>query len=139
MSDEADIGAEITLSYSSNGGTSYTELAEVRDFKPGEMTLADVKKSHYKTPNQRHSHKAGWIDEGQATFQLAFTVEKYMELRAIAASRAEKRWKIEIHGQDPIIFDGYVNKVGAALPSEEIMTCDCGIKVNSEVTVDEEA
>lgn len=127
MSSGGIIGKGTTLANSATSGGTYTAVVELTDVNFPEPVAADVELTHYGSSNSVEEYIAGWINGGDVTFTCNYTTANYAALLALL--RTSKFWKITLPDTHTIIFPGYINKIGGAIPNKDRVTNTFTMKV----------
>lgn len=69
---ESTLGYGTKFSYSEDGGSTYTEIANVQKIKPPDEEVNDVKKTGLNSPDRTHEYKPGLIEPGLVEITLYF-------------------------------------------------------------------
>ena len=92
-------GEGTILSYSSDGGTTYTDIAQLLSITPPGISRGSVKKTSLGDSAQRF--RGGKIpDYGEATFSIEYDTAVHSALVALVESSAALDWKISFNGDE---------------------------------------
>jgi hypothetical protein len=128
MADDGIIGLNTGLFYSAfPTPSSYTEVTEVIDVNFPEVSVADVKTTHYKTTNGIHDYTPGWKDGATLEVEKYYVAADESTLRGLLG--VKKTWKVVLPDGGNYIFGGFMNKIGGAIPNEDRVTIKFSVKI----------
>jgi hypothetical protein len=112
------------LSYSSNGST-YTDLADMKDVDAGEAEASNVETTHLSSPNAVREFIAGLINSGELNANFYFTKAQWNSVNTIFVGRSTYYWRLKF----PLIsgetanskweFQGHIQKIGRGKADED--------------------
>lgn len=131
------VGAGLTLKYDDVGGSDFTdEIANIINFEFPETTSSDIKNTKYGTTGTTHDYIAGFKEGGEVVVTKDFAKADETTLRGLHNAGTRKVWKSAIAPKlgdtaqgGSWQFEGYINKLGPALPVDEKLTQKFSIKV----------
>lgn len=121
-------------------GTSQTAVAQIRDLEQS-VTGDDIDISNTDSTNRRREFIAGFVDEGEVSFDMVFTKAMYNTIKGWVSPTTNESFEIEFgdrtatNGTGSILaMSGYVKELGASMPFEDKVTADVTVKVSGETT-----
>lgn len=121
-------------------GTNQTAIAQIRDIDQS-TSVDDIDISNTDSTNRRREFLAGFVDEGEVSFDMVFTKAQYNALKGMVGPASNDSFELEFgdrtatNGTGSILaMTGYVKELGAALPFEDKVTADVSVKVSGETT-----
>lgn len=122
-------------------GTNSTLIAQIRDISGPEAEADDIETSNMDSTSRRKEFIAGFVDEGEPTFDLVYAKATMTSLRTLLAPDANESFEIELPDRTNtsgigsiIAFTGYVKKVGVESPHKDLVTCPVSLKVSGPIT-----
>ena len=111
-------GYNSELHYSTDGGTSYIEVLNLRTLDPPSDEVPDkIETTHLKSPNRKKQYIPGFIEEGQSKFKVLWDQGIYETLKGFKDTGQTLRWKMVwgdgLPTQSNIVFSGYLTKCKA--------------------------
>ncbi len=134
-------GEGTTLSYSSDGGTTYIELVNITSIQPPGFSRPAVSTKHLKSASA--TKRPGKIpDYGDVALHVLYKVGEasHTTLLAMATDLVLYKWKIEYFDETGTaagtdVFDGFVTEVGPDQVEDEANHgCDVTLAVAGPVT-----
>jgi hypothetical protein len=133
MPTQAKIGYGGYVEVSSDGGSSWTRIAEARNIKPPSDNLDIIDATNMDSPGGIREYVPGLSDPGEFSFSINFVPNsggdvKIQELRAL---RTTVKWRITYPGTPPATwtFDGFLQGYTPDVPTDGLMTADVSVKV----------
>jgi len=130
------------LNVNDNGdGSTFVQVAEVKDIRGPEETTGVVKLTNLNSPNATLEKAAGMIDPGKVTFTLTATKAQVNKL--VGYRRVTKLWQVvwPLVGTEttPSKWQGsaFITKRGQMVPdaeNNEAVTCDCELECTGQWT-----
>lgn len=127
MAIPAFLGNGVLLGYGASSGGSFTSFAEIRDFTPPKLEVADVKNTNHDTAGVTHSYQPGWIEPGSLELKLVYAGAQHNTLTGFL--RTIQWYKITYPNGGTEIFQGYIKAIGRTCPIEDIMETEVTIKL----------
>jgi hypothetical protein len=131
--DDTDIGYN-TIFAKKTGANAYTDLAEVVDISPPELSRDSVQFTHMKSPDGHHEFKPGLSDAGEVTITYNL-IPGEADDDVIAdhlASRSVDDWRITFPNEAKLAFRGFATNHGRATPMGDKMTGSATFKVTGK-------
>lgn len=106
-----------TLGYSTDGGSTYTDLAEVVMVHPPSPTLDKASTTVLDSPGGAKEALASWIDLGTIPFECFFTKSQYNTVAAKFFAGDALYWRIKLPligaetNHSTFIFQGFLSKL----------------------------
>lgn len=117
MSVDATLGLGTRLYYSTNSGSSYTELTDLMEIgDPPNTTVEKIDVTSVNPTSRRREKKAGLSDGGNFDFAQFWNKTRYTTLKAFYDAGTSLRWKLVYpDNTDPaqasnLVFDGPLEK-----------------------------
>jgi hypothetical protein len=125
----AQVGARLQLYYGTVGGSPTTEILGIDNLDFPELTGADIKNTRYSTQGKTHDYVPGYSEGGEVGVTKVFTASDETTMRGLYQVR--KSWKVQVNDENGghYDFEGYMNKIGPALPVDEMLKQKFSIKV----------
>lgn len=124
----------------------FEAVAGVETITPGEMSTADIRRSHLRSPDAHHEHMPGMRDSGAFGLRLVWLPEEQSQSNAGGGSsafqfggliadwraRTVHNWKIVLNTPSPALewpFRGYVSRFQPGeIGLEDIIRAEAGIQ-----------
>ncbi len=119
----------------------FFELGEVTEINPGEETGDRVETTHFQSPDRRREYTAGMIDTGEASVSINWIPGNATDqfIRALAATGATRRHRIEFPNGATVEFDGAILSYSKTVPIDDRMTASFTVaKSGAEVWTGDE-
>lgn len=131
MSD-AMIGYSSFFHISRNGGSTWTEIAEVFDITPPSDTVDQIDTTHMQSPNRRREFISGLSDPGSASFEMNFVPGSASDLliQEIRGTGEQVLCRITFPNAVTWQFTGQIESYEPAIPTEDKMTASVSFKVS---------
>lgn len=129
-------GVGTKLERSDDGGTTWTEIGEVKTIKGPSMSRETLDSTSLATTGGYRTFITGFRDGGTLTFTVNFTNAGYSAMKADFESDTEVQYRVTLSDSGPTVisFNGLVTECPITIP-EGIVTFDTTIKISGEVTV----
>lgn len=137
MSD-AMIGYDLLVEVRPLGsGGAYTALAECYAFTPPEDEVADVKVTHFKSPDGRHEYIPGLTESGSASLEMNYVPGSATDILITAARSAKTIWEIVATYPNGVSvnFIGFIKTYAKDIPLDDRLTASVSLTVTGAVTV----
>jgi hypothetical protein len=125
------LGIGTTLGHATTSGGTYTTIAAVTEVKPPETEAQSVEITSYDSADIKE-YMCGLDEPGETDFTLNFDKTVYAALMGLR--RTSLFWKITLPDDSTYAFEGWITKIGTAIPVGDRLTASATIKVNSVVT-----
>ena len=129
-------GFGTSISYSTDGGTTFTTLGCVYDaIKPYDTSVEDIDTTCHDSPNHTRTFIPGLIDEGSAEFSVRREPGSTQDSALRALLRQTLDWQIEYPNGATDAFEGYISKLGSEVPmGDGTIAQNISIKISGPVT-----
>lgn len=136
MTTSALLGHGTTFEISTNGGTSYTALAEVLDITPPAKSPDMVEATHMGSGGVRE-YIAGLVDPGEASFDMNFIPGSASDtlIQGIVATGDKVKCRITFPNEVTWVFDGICTGYEPKDPVADRMTASVKFKVSGSITI----
>ncbi|MEW9808598.1 phage tail tube protein [Mesorhizobium sp. ZMM04-5] len=128
---DAAIGYGSVFEVSTNGGSSWTEIAEVFSITPPSDTVDVIDATHMASPNRTREFVLGLQDPGEASFEMNFVPgsasDAYIQARKAAGVAVKCR--ITFPNATIWTFDGLLTGYVPAVPNDDKMSATVTFKV----------
>lgn len=116
---------------------AFDTIAEVMDIKPPNQQTADVKVTHYASPNGMEEYIGGLTDPGEATFGINWIPNDATDqiILGLKASKEKRDMKITWPNGTTWTFNGYIKGFEPAAPIEDRMTATVTVRVSGDTTI----
>jgi hypothetical protein len=130
---QASIGYGTFFHVSQNGGTTWTELAEVYDITPPTDEVDEIDATHMQSPNRTREFIPGLIDPGEASFEMNFIPGSDSDelIRDLKTSGERVRCRITFPNGVEWEFSAWVKGYEPAIPTDDKMTATVTWRVTS--------
>lgn len=113
------------ISYTTVGGSSYTELGGVRNISGPKAKVTSSDATKLRSTAATREKTPGFIDEGQCSMELVFDSATIVILRGFL--RVIKQWKIVFNDSlgtagTTQVFVGFITELGTEVPEDDIIT-----------------
>ena len=128
------IGKGTTIGYKDVGGSgTATLLAKVQDCSQPEVTIGNVDKTHYTSPNNFvEKESIVWRDVSDLGLTLVYTKAQTTTLYTLAG--VEKEWTITLYDASTYVFNGFIAKLGGgSFPNKDTVKQPLTITVTGPV------
>ena len=131
----AAIGYGTTIAISTNGGTTFTDVAEVFSITPPSDTVDTVDVTHMASPNATREFVLGLRDPGEASFEMNFVPGSAADtlLQTIRDSRQTVSCRITFPNDATWTFSGILTGYEPEVPVDDRMTATVTFKVTGSV------
>jgi len=128
---DAAIGYGSVFDVSTDGGSTWTVIAEVFNITPPSDTVDVVDATHMGSPNRTREFILGLQDPGEASFEMNFVPGSASDTFIQARKAAGVKVKCRITFPNAVIwtFDGLLTNYAPAAPLEDKMTATVTFKV----------
>jgi hypothetical protein len=125
------------LEYTTVGGSSYTEVAGCKNLDGPKAKVTSSKATKLRSTAATAEKVAGFIDEGQLSFDAIFDATQFGVLRGFL--RLNKQWRMTFNDSlgvsgSTLVFVGFITELGTAVPEDDVITQPCTIDVTGVVT-----
>ena len=130
-------GSGVTLSWAYNGGTVYTEIAQVRDISGPSYSRETVDSTTRDDANYWNTFIKGWKDGGELSFDVVF--DSALATHGTAATgllgdidndgTVLPKWRLTFPNNDTCTFDGLVSGYEFNYAMNEPISADLTVKV----------
>lgn len=135
---QAMIGYSSFFHISRNGGSTWTEIAEVFDITPPSDTVDQVDVTHMQSPNRRREFISGLSDPGSASFEMNFVPGSASDLliQEIRGTGEQVLCRITFPNAVTWQFTGQIESYEPAIPTEDKMTASVSFKVSGSTVAE---
>lgn len=120
MTVTTNIGMGSTLHYSTDNGSTYVEIGEVKDGWDSSITVQKVDTTLLADTYQ--SSAPSDVDPGQLTFECAAGNSAESAICGLADARTIAKWKLIFSSGKIEFFNGWVSQVEEAVKKRELLT-----------------
>lgn len=126
------IGYGSIFAVSTDGGSTYVDIAEVSDITPPSSAFDMVDATHMQSPNSDREFIIGLNDPGEASFSMNFVPGSASDLKIQAIKQARARVKCRITFPNGVTwtFSGLLMTYEPAVPTDDKMTATVTFKVS---------
>lgn len=137
----ASIGYGSTLELSTDGGTTFTEVAEVFDITPPSDNVDVIDATHMASPNATREYILGLNDPGECSFEMNFIPGSAADIliQGIRTARERVTCRITFPNSATWTFSGILTAYEPAVPTDDRMTATVTFKVTGSYVVGEAA
>lgn len=128
------VGIGTTLSVSTSSGT--LAIAQIRSMSQTESTATEIDLSTLDSSGAFREYKAGLLDPGGLTMDLAYdpTATSHQRLVTYYKARANKTWTITYATTDTNAhsFEAFVAGVGNEIPLDDLISCGITLRKSGD-------
>lgn len=138
---QASIGYGSKFEISADGGTTYTEVAEVFDITPPSDSVDVIDATHMQSPNGNREFILGLNDPGECSFEMNFVPGSDADLLIQATKNARERVTCRMTFPNGVTwtFSGLLTGYEPAVPTDDKMTATVTFKVTGSYIAGEAA
>lgn len=137
MAVDATLCSGSRLYYSTDSGSNYTELTDLRSMgPPGDPEAPKVDVTPLNPTSNTREKRIGLFDSGMFSFKQYYNKTRYSALRTLFTNRTLVRWKITMPEGSTNVYDGYLSKCTSSdmgNPDDPLMI-DCQVEITGAVT-----
>lgn len=129
-----------TLEYSTDGGTSWTAIAEARNIDLPTHSVGKVDRTHMGSPNRTKEYTPGLRDINDVSFSFNFNSSDYENLYTLEAAATVAQWRHTLALNDgettnaTYVYNGFVEISGAPREVEGVTEVSATIKRTGTAT-----
>lgn len=141
-SDDPIIGYAKHIAYSSDGGSTYTNVAKTTEVKLPERELGTAEITNDDSPDFHKEYLPALYDPGTVSFSYIYTAAQYKALETIyqlasdtsTRASATKTWKVTFPDGSTAVFDGFMTKHDLPMALEDAVTVEAELQVSGQMT-----
>lgn len=137
MTTEADIGYGASVEISTDGGATWTTIAEMNDVTPPPLQAPKLDATHFGSPGATKEFIVGLVDPGDMTMDMAFNPGSSgdVQLQALLKARTKIKVRIPFRSGETWSYDAYVTGYEATVPLEDKMTASVTFGVTGVMSI----
>lgn len=116
---------------------SFTAIAEVNSISGPNISVETFDTTSLDTTGGYRTFAASFIDGGEVSLEMNFTLDGYDDLLAVLNARAARNYQIVLSdtGATTFEFSAICDGLGLAVPNDDKVTATANFKISGEVTI----